>query len=266
MTYTMGVDIGSITSKCVILRDGKVVTATAIIRAGTGSDGPQRAVAEALRLAALSRSEIAYAVATGYGRVTYDDADEELSEIACHGRGAVFQEPLARTVIDIGGQDAKAIKLGAGGRVLNFAMNEKCAAGTGRFLEVMAQALGYPLSELGALGEKSTEKVSISSTCTVFAESEVISHLAANRKVEDVVAGIHESIARRIAGLVRRIGLEQKVLMTGGVAQNSGVVKALEERLECPLVVPVYTQANGALGAAVFAFAKYQKNKEEHVE
>ena len=261
MIYTMGVDIGSITSKCVILAAGQEVVSMAIIRAGTGSDGPRRAVDEALNSAKLGQADIAYVVATGYGRVTYDCADEELSEIACHGKGAVFQEPEARTVIDIGGQDAKAIKLGEGGRVLNFAMNEKCAAGTGRFLEVMAQALGFPITEMDAFGGKSTKKVSISNICTVFAESEVISHLAAGSKVEDVVAGIHDSIARRIAGLVRRVGLAEKIMMTGGVAQNGGVVKALEERLECKLVIPRYTQGNGALGAAVFAFARYKKTE-----
>ncbi len=263
MTYTMGVDIGSITSKCVILKDGQQVLAAAVVNAGTGSDGPQRAVNDALAEAGLTFRDIAYTVATGYGRVIYDAADEEVSEIACHARGAFFQVPGARTIVDIGGQDAKAIRLGPDGRVVNFVMNEKCAAGTGRFLEVMSQALGYTVSELGPLSEKAAEEVAISSTCTVFAESEVISHLAAKKKVEDVVAGIHQSIARRISGLVRRVGLAEKVLITGGVAQNEGVVRALAARLDCDITVPVHTQVNGALGAAVFAFEKYQK-KPDH--
>ncbi|MDW7673356.1 MAG: acyl-CoA dehydratase activase [Bacillota bacterium] len=256
MRYTMGVDIGSITSKCVILKDGQEVVAGKVIKAGTGTDGPQRAVQDALAMASLKREDIAYVVATGYGRVVFEDADQELSEIACHGKGAVFQESLALTVIDIGGQDAKAIKLGKNGKVLRFVMNEKCAAGTGRFLEVMAQALGYPVAELGPLSNKATEEIAISNTCTVFAESEVISHLAAKKKVEDVVAGIHDSVARRIVSLARRVGVEEEIVMTGGVAQNSGVVKALEKRLECRLKIPQYTQLNGALGAAVYAYEK----------
>ncbi|WP_366921811.1 acyl-CoA dehydratase activase [Metallumcola ferriviriculae] len=256
MTYTMGVDIGSITSKCAILKNGQEIVAHAVIKAGTGSDGPERAVSKTLNEAGLNREDLTYVVATGYGRVIYADADEEISEIACHAKGAAFQVENARTVIDIGGQDAKAIKLAANGKVLKFEMNEKCAAGTGRFLDVMAQALGYPVAELGILGKRSTEKVIISSTCTVFAESEVISHLTAKKKVEDVVAGIHDSIARRIAGLVRRVGIEETVVMTGGVAQNKGVVNALEEKLECKLTVPPYTQINGALGAAIIAFEK----------
>jgi predicted CoA-substrate-specific enzyme activase len=260
MIYTMGVDIGSITSKCTLLNNGQEVVAMQLITAGTGSDGPQRAVLQALEKAKLTRQDISCVVATGYGRVIYDEADEEVSEIACHGKGAIFQIPEARTVIDIGGQDAKAIKLGKGGKVLNFVMNEKCAAGTGRFLEMMAQALGYPVSELGKLSVKATEEISISNTCTVFAESEVISHLAAKKKVEDVVAGIHDSIARRIVGLVSRVGLEDKVIMTGGVAHNMGVVKALEKRLGWMINVPPYPQFNGALGAALYAYEKYKNS------
>lgn len=254
MIYTMGVDIGSVTSKCVILADGVEVLAWEVVNAGTGSDGPQRAVSNALVKAGITFDDISYTVATGYGRVIYEAADQEISEIACHAKGAYFQVPAARTIVDIGGQDAKAIRLGPDGRVLNFVMNEKCAAGTGRFLDVMAQALGYPVSQLGPLAEKATEEIAISSTCTVFAESEVISHLTANKKVEDVVAGIHQSTARRITGLVRRVGVEEEVLMTGGVAQNTGVVTALEKLLECKITVPNHAQVNGALGAAIVAF------------
>ncbi|MBS3947098.1 MAG: 2-hydroxyglutaryl-CoA dehydratase [Dethiobacter sp.] len=256
MTLTMGVDLGSITAKCVILRDGCEVLADRVVKGSMVGGGAQKAVEEALALAGVSQEEVAYVVATGYGRVIFAGANEEMSEIGCHGKGAFFQEPAARTVIDIGGQDAKVIRLGAGGRVLNFAMNEKCAAGTGRFLEVMAQALGYPVWELARLGSQATGKVAISSTCTVFAESEIISHLAADKKVADIVAGIHESIARRIAGLAHRVGLEEKLLVTGGVAQNQGVVAALAERLDRELLVPRFAQVNGALGAALSAFEK----------
>ena len=256
MILTMGVDLGSITAKAVILQDGCQVLAERVVKDGMVGGGAEKAVAEALAVAGVTQGEIAYIVATGYGRVIFAEANEEMSEIGCHGKGAFFQEPAARIVIDIGGQDFKVIKLGAGGRVLNFVMNEKCAAGTGRFLEVMAQALGHPVSELAQIGSQATGKVAISSTCTVFAESEVISHLAADKKVADIVAGIHESIARRIAGLAQRLPLEDKILVTGGVAQNQGVVAALAERLGREMFVPRFPQSNGALGAALYAFEK----------
>lgn len=259
MTLTMGVDLGSITAKCVILRDGYEVLADRIVKGGMIGGGAEKAVSEALATAGVMLEEVAYVVATGYGRVIFAGANEEMSEIGCHGKGAFFQEPAARIVIDIGGQDAKVIKLGTGGRVLNFVMNEKCAAGTGRFLEVMAQALGFPVSELACIGSQATGKVAISSTCTVFAESEIISHLAAEKKVADIVAGIHESIARRIAGLAQRLTLEDKILVTGGVAQNKGVVMALAEKLGRQLFVPRFAQVNGALGAALYAFEKSTK-------
>lgn len=258
MSYTMGVDIGSVSSKCVILKDGREIAAAVTIGAGTGTSGPQKAVETALGAAGLETADILYTVATGYGRVTYEAADEEKSEIACHALGAYFQIPGVRTLIDIGGQDAKAVKIGSDGRVLDFVMNEKCAAGTGRFLEVMAQALGYPVQALQDLAAGAKEPVKISSTCTVFAESEVISHLAAKKQVEDVVAGIHQSIVRRVAGLARRVGLEEPVALTGGVALNAGVVKAFEEHTGTRLTVPAYPQVNGALGAALVACRKLE--------
>lgn len=256
MILTMGVDLGSITAKCVILQDGCQVLAERVVKGGMVGGGAEKAVTETLAAAGVTQGELAYVVATGYGRVIFAEANEEMSEIGCHGKEAFFQEPSARIVIDIGGQDAKVIRLGAGGRVVNFVMNEKCAAGTGRFLEVMAQAMGYHVSELAQIGSQATGKVAISSTCTVFAESEVISHLAADKKLADIVAGIHESIARRIAGLAHRVGLEEKILVTGGVAQNQGVVAALAERLGRELLVPRFAQVNGALGAALYAFEK----------
>jgi len=259
MTLTMGVDLGSITAKCVLLLDGSRVLADCVVRGGMVGDGAEKAVAGALALAGASLSDIAYIVATGYGRVIFPGANEEMSEISCHGKGAFFQDPETRTVIDIGGQDAKVIRLGPAGRVLNFAMNEKCAAGTGRFLEVMAQALSHPVAELADLGGRATGKVNISSTCTVFAESEVISSLAAGRPVADIVAGIHESIARRIAGLAYRVGVEPNIVVTGGVAQNRGVVAALADKLGCELHVPRFAQTNGALGAALYAFEKVRR-------
>lgn len=257
LIYTLGIDIGSITSKAVLLADGHRVIASSLVKAGTGTRGPEEAVDGVLTSAGIDRQLVKYAVVTGYGRVTYEGADAEVSEITCHARGVHFLVPEARTIIDIGGQDAKAIRLDLHGRVVDFVMNEKCAAGTGRFLEVMAQALGYEVGDLAKLGEKSREVVPISSTCTVFAESEIISHLAAKKQVEDIVAGIHHSIARRIMGLVGRLGFVEKVVLTGGVAKNWGVQKALEELSRHLLTVPPEPQLTGALGAALIAWDRH---------
>ncbi|NLB52412.1 MAG: 2-hydroxyglutaryl-CoA dehydratase, partial [Syntrophomonadaceae bacterium] len=204
--------------------------------------------------AGIERSDISKLVVTGYGRMTFPDADEQISEITCHAKGVHFLVPNARTIIDIGGQDAKVIKLDNQGYVSNFVMNEKCAAGTGRFLEVMARVLEIDVSRLGELGEQAENIVPISSTCTVFAESEVISQLAAGKHIPDIVAGIHQSVARRVAGLTGRVGLTPQVVMTGGVAKNIGVVKAMEKELKVPIIVAPRSQLTGALGAALIAF------------
>lgn len=256
---TMGVDIGSASSKVVILKDGKEILAGVVISVGTGTSGPARALQQALTVAKVERSEISKVVVTGYGRMTYEGADEQVSEITCHAKGVHHLVPTARTVIDIGGQDAKVIKLDEHGYVSNFVMNEKCAAGTGRFLEVMARVLEVSVGDLENLGAKAESVVPISSTCTVFAESEVISQLAAGQKSADVVAGIHQSVARRIAGLAGRVGLTPTVVMTGGVAQNGGVVQALEKELKVSITVAPKSQLTGALGAALIAFESFAK-------
>ena len=206
------------------------------------------------RKSGLTDEDIAATVVTGYGRMTYQGADKQISELSCHAKGVHFVEPEARTVIDIGGQDAKALKLDKDGRLNNFVMNDKCAAGTGRFLDVMANVLETQVSKLGDLSAKSTKEISISSTCTVFAESEVISHLSSGEKIEDIIAGIHASVAGRVSGLVKRVGVEEKVIMVGGVAKNSGVVYAMEKALKIDIIVPELAQLTGALGAALFAY------------
>lgn len=254
---TMGVDIGSASSKVLILKDGKEIIAETVLPVGTGTSGPARALQEALNKAGIERSQINKLVVTGYGRMTFPDADEQVSEITCHAKGVYFLVPEVRTIIDIGGQDAKVIKLDSQGYVTNFVMNEKCAAGTGRFLEVMSRVLEIEVSSLGQLGEKAESLVPISSTCTVFAESEVISQLAAGKHIPDVVAGIHQSVARRVAGLAGRVGLTPQVVMTGGVAKNPGVVKAMEKELKVPIIVAPRSQLTGALGAALIAFEMY---------
>jgi len=249
----LGIDIGSSSSKAVILDQELKQLANTVVNTGTGTQGPEKAVASALLQAGLEREQILRTVVTGYGRMTYENADKQITEITCHGKGVAFLVPEARTVIDIGGQDAKVIRLNETGGIENFVMNDKCAAGTGRFLEVMARILDCGIEELAALAEKATEEVNISSTCTVFAESEIISQLATGAKKENVAKGAHKSVAKRVAGLASRIGIKPEITMTGGVALNKGVVEALEKELGAPITVIENPQSAGALGAALYA-------------
>ena len=249
--YTMGMDIGSTASKCLILKNGTEIAASAVIPAGTGTSGPKRAQEEALEKAGIRMDDIAVKTATGYGRNTFSGADKIVSELSCHAIGIHAIFPEVRTLIDIGGQDAKAIRVTENGRLDNFVMNDKCAAGTGRFLDVMARVLELDVSELAEKSAQAKNVVNISSTCTVFAESEVISQLSNNVDLCDLVAGIHRSVAVRTAALARRLGIAEPVAMSGGVALNAGVVKALEEELGLQISVSPLAQLNGAYGAAV---------------
>lgn len=250
--YFLGVDIGSLTTKVVLVDEQGGIEAWAVGRSGySGRDVAQRLTGEVLSDKGLQAEFIQTTVATGYGRVTYP-ADREVSEITCQAKGIAHFFPEARTVIDIGGQDSKVIKLLPGGKVSDFAMNDKCAAGTGRFLEVMAGALEISLEEVGELAAKAEEHRAISSFCTVFAESEVISHVSAGARKPDILAGVCDSVAARVAALVERVGLEPEVVFTGGVAKNSGVVMALNHELGY-LVVPDNPQITAALGAALLA-------------
>ena len=259
--YTLGIDIGSTASKCVILADGKELVSKSLIPVGAGTSGPQRAISDVLENAGLKREDMGYVLATGYGRNSMlEIADQQMSELSCHARGASFLFPEVHTVIDIGGQDVKVLQI-ENGVMTNFVMNDKCAAGTGRFLDVMARVLEVKVEDLGTLGAQSTKNVSISSTCTVFAESEVISQLSLDTDKRDIINGIHHSVASRVAGLAHRVGVRDQVVMTGGVAQNTGVVKALEEELGHIIYTSPLTQYNGALGAALFAYQRYQKEK-----
>jgi len=251
--YTLGIDIGSATTKAVVLGDGSSVVAQAVIPVGTGTDGPARILADVLQKAAVGRGDIAKIVVTGYGRITFREADKTISEITCHARGVHHAHSKARTIIDIGGQDIKVIRVTPEGYVGNFVMNDKCAAGTGRFLEVMSRVLEVDIGEMGALSEQCRKTVPISSICTVFAESEVISHLSRGEAIPDVIAGIHESVAKRVAGLVSRIGPAPDIVITGGVAKNTGIVKALRKVLSTDILVAPSAQLTGALGAAILA-------------
>ena len=257
----MGIDVGSTASKCVIMKDGKDIVAKSLVAVGTGTSGPARAIAEVLDSAKMTREQMDFVLATCYGRNSLDGlADLQMSELSCHAKGATYLFPDVHTVVDIGGQDVKVIEI-ENGMMKNFVMNDKCAAGTGRFLDVMARVLEVRVEDLGDLGDKSTKEIGISSTCTVFAESEVISQLAVGTDKCDIIAGIHRSVAGRVSGLCNRVGVRDRVVMTGGVAQNHGIVKALENQLGHEISTSPLTQYNGALGAALFAYQKALKKQ-----
>ena len=259
--YTLGIDVGSTASKCVILKDGQEIVSKSLIDVGAGTSGPARAIEDVLTNCGLTHEDMHFTLATGYGRNSLDGiAHAQMSELSCHARGASFLYPDVHTVIDIGGQDVQAMHI-ENGALVNFQMNDKCAAGTGRFLDVMARVLEVKVSELGDLAAKSTKRIAISSTCTVFAEREVISQLAQATDKCDIINGIHHSVANRVVGLVNRIGVQDRVVMTGGVAQNKGIVSALQEGLGHTVYTSPLTQYNGALGAALFAYQKALRKK-----
>jgi predicted CoA-substrate-specific enzyme activase len=248
-----GIDVGSLSAEVVIM-DRRQMISYLIMPTGANSKvAAERVMQAALEQTALKLDELKFIIATGYGRFNIPFAHKQVTEITCHGRGAYFLNPDARTVIDIGGQDSKVIRLSEQGHVLDFVMNEKCAAGTGRFLEVMAQALEVKLEGLADLSGSAQRSVPISSMCTVFAESEVVSLIAQGLPREEIARGLHDAIAERTAGLVYRIGLKEKVVMTGGVAKNSAVLRALEEKLKVKIDLPPEPQIVGALGAAILA-------------
>jgi len=252
--YTAGIDIGAITAKAAILSDDAELVASVVIPAGYNrSAAADQVLGLALDQAGLARGDLLRLAATGYGRIQVPDADRMVTEITCHARGAHWLCSDVGTVIDIGGQDSKGISTGKNGKVLDFVMNDKCAAGTGRFLEVMAHALELDLDHFGELSLGVKRQAKISSTCTVFAESEVVTHIASGVPREEIIAGIHESIAARVVSMVRRIPLRDVVVLTGGVVQNVGVVQCLQEKLDRQVVVPPLAQLAGAIGAALIA-------------
>lgn len=256
----LGIDAGASATKALIVdRKGKVVS-YAIVPSGINFKvSSQKALEKVLKSSGLSLKEICYAVSTGYGRALVK-AEAHSSEIICVSRGVHKLLPSVRTIIDVGGQDSKAIRIDEYGRVLNFAMNDKCAAGTGRFLEVMSNLIGKPINELSRLHHKSSKPIRISSTCTVFAESEVISHISQGSKIEDVIAGLHQAIAGRIFNMSSRIGFEKDVAFTGGVAKNEGFVAALSKKTGLTPLLPEEPQTVCALGAALAAIRKYEES------
>jgi len=251
--FVMGVDIGSTTSKAVIMDDNKAMISKSLVPVGTGTRGPNEVFQSVLREANLDQEQISHIAVTGYGRTHFEKSDRVVSEVSCHAKGIHYLLPEVRTLIDIGGQDVKAIKLDSDGRLENFLMNDKCAAGTGRFLDVMARVLDLNVDDLGRISATAQTAVAISSTCAVFAESEVISRLASNEKLENIVAGIHRSVAKKVVNLALRIGISPEVALSGGVSKNQGVVKALEDELNMPIRTHQDGQLAGAIGAALFA-------------
>lgn len=252
--YVCGIDSGSSSTNAVIMDEKKRIAGYAIVPTGSGVNASgERAYEIALQNAGLNKSDVGRIITTGYGRKNIDISNSEITEITCHAKGAKHLFHDAGTVIDIGGQDSKVIVLDENGDVINFVMNDKCAAGTGRFLETMAKVLEMDLSEISTRGLISKNSVMISNTCTVFAESEVISLIANNTPVEDIINGLNESIAQKTAAMVKRAKGRPKYIMTGGVANNEGVVKALEKALGEIIYVPKEAQLCGAIGAALFA-------------
>jgi predicted CoA-substrate-specific enzyme activase len=251
--YFAGVDIGSTMTKVVLMNTDGAILST--IKGPTGPEHRQLAnevMGMALEQAKVPLKEVAYIVATGYGRLNVPFADRQITELSCHARGVSSIFPNVRTAIDIGGQDAKCMKIN-NGKLIDFVMNDKCAAGTGRFLEVIAATLGIKLEDLGALSHKSTKRVSISNVCTIFAQQEIVTWLSKGEKAEDIIAGMHDALASRVSTLARRFKIEPDVVLTGGVAKNSGMVNAMTENLGCEILVPPDPLITGAMGAAILA-------------
>lgn len=254
---TAGIDSGSTSTNVVIMDDKKNMLSSSIVRTGSRSiDSAHKAFDEALSKARLKKEDINFIVSTGYGRVNIPFADLNVTEITCHGKGAFFIDKDIRTIIDIGGQDSKVIRLNESGNVTDFAMNDKCAAGTGRFLEMMARTLEIPLDSMGDESKCWKEEIAITSICTVFAESEVVSLVAQNKNKSDIIHGLNNCIAGKTIGLLDRVGRKSKYMMSGGVAKNSGVVRSLEEKLGEKIYIYDEPEIIGALGAALIALEK----------
>jgi predicted CoA-substrate-specific enzyme activase len=262
-SYFAGIDIGSTMTKAVILNEG-------IIASIIGPTGPEqrrlanRVMEETLHRAGIPFQAISYIVSTGYGRINVPFADRQYTEITCHAKGIIRLFPKARTIIDVGGQDIKAIRIDAAGKTIDFVMNDKCAAGSGRFIEVIADTLGVSLDEVGALSLESKNPAKISNICTIWAQQEVAAGLAEGIPVPDLLAGIHQSLADRISRMVNRIKVEEAVILTGGGAKNKGLLKALIEQLGHEILVPEEPLITGALGAAMLGKEIVEQAQQNH--
>ncbi|MGO9123763.1 MAG: acyl-CoA dehydratase activase [Terriglobales bacterium] len=267
MRFAAGVDVGSTQTKAVIMEDtgggGPRLVARALVDTGANvQKAAEHGFLAACREAAIPAQEVGFVVGTGYGRYKITFGNAQMTEITCHARGASFLCPGTRTVIDMGGQDSKAISVGAKGEVLDFVMNDKCAAGTGRFLSNAADVMGISLDEVGPLSLQGKHPVKITTVCTVFVESDILSYLAQGKKAEDILNGVHLAIARRTVSLARRVPIEPQISLTGGVARNLGMVRALEQVLGATLQVSAEAHFTGAIGAALFALEKMDQSSE----
>lgn len=251
---TAGVDVGSTQTKALLLDAKGGIVATTLIETGCDITGAARDAYTALLAAAGCQAAAVCLVAgTGYGRFRIEFGDLQVTEISCHARGAVHLFPATRTVLDMGGQDTKAIRIAADGGVVDFCMNDKCAAGTGRFLSAAAALLNLPMEQLAELALSGNDPVAISNTCTVFAESEILAWIARGKPINEILLGAHQAIASRSVALLRRVGVEQAITFTGGVSRNNCMVSLLGRMLGCPLQTGGLTPFAGALGAALFA-------------
>jgi predicted CoA-substrate-specific enzyme activase len=262
-TYFVGIDVGSTMTKVVILNEG-------IVASIIGPTGPEqrrlanKVMEEVLNKAAISFQTIAYIVSTGYGRINVPFADKQFTEITCHAKGIVRLFPNAKTIIDVGGQDVKGIKIDAAGKIIDFVMNDKCAAGSGRFIEVIADTLGISLDKVGDLSLRSKNPANISNICTIWAQQEVAASLAEGVPISDLLAGVHKSLADRISRMVSRLKVEEAVIVTGGGGKNKGLLKALSEQLGHEILVPEEPLITGALGAALLGKEIVEKAKQNH--
>ncbi|HEX9745784.1 MAG TPA: acyl-CoA dehydratase activase [bacterium] len=265
MPYAAGVDVGSTQTKAVIINEKQEIVSRALIDTGANVvQAAENSFHQALDGSRLNDDEVEYIIGTGYGRYRITFGNNQVTEISCHGRGAVHMFPETQTVIDMGGQDTKAIRVNNRGEIIDFCMNDKCAAGTGRFLGAAAKALDIELDDLGPTALKFSKPVRISTTCTVFAESEVLSWLGKGKKIEDILWGVHQSIASRSISLLRRVGIKDQITFTGGVTRNTAMIKALEDKLETKLNVSDDSHYMGALGAALFALDYIRASRAPH--
>lgn len=255
--YTMGIDVGSTASKCVIMKDGQEIVAKSLVPVGTGTSGPARAIAEVLDNAKMTREQMDFVLATGYGRNSLDGlADLQMSELSCHAKGATYLFPDVHTVVDIGGQDVKVIEI-ENGMMKNFVMNDKCAAGTGRFYEAMARSFEMSLPEFSNLSLTAKNVIPITAQCTVFAESEVITLVGEGKPMDEIAAGIQMAVAKRCFVMAKKAGATDAITLTGGCAKNAGLKQAIERVLKLKVIdLKTDPQLMGALGAAEYARQK----------
>ena len=256
---TLGIDIGSTTSKCVLMKDGQEIIASSLRVGGLGTEGPAEALAELWEKAGITADKVDRTIVTGYGRNKYEGADGEVSELTCHALGGRLIFPGLRTLIDIGGQDVKGIAVDTDGTVKNFAMNDKCAAGTGRFYEAMARSFEMTLPEFSKLSLTAKNVIPITAQCTVFAESEVITLVGENKPMDEIAAGIQMAVAKRCFVMAKKAGATDSITLTGGCAKNDGLKDAIEHVLKLKVInLKTDPQLMGALGAAEFARQKGQ--------